>query len=111
MHPEICLFPNTAFYEGQLINAPSVAVPSPWHAGADGTSSGFPPFAFFNLRGREGRTSTGSSTNSAEAVVATAIVRSFLQEFRESCQPERVGIITPYRLLMAAMLQVVLLPV
>lgn len=84
MHPEISRFPNSFFYEGHLIDGPTMAAQTarPWHA-----NRYLGAFRFFDVgKGQEDRVfrSSGveskSKMNEAEARVAANIVAMLCDE-------------------------------
>lgn len=90
MHPMICEFPSSHFYEKSLQNGASVLLPS--YSPAYHANPRFRPFLFFDVSGgvRE-----GSYSNARERRCVLEHIRSLLQEFPE-ISPGDVGIITFY---------------
>lgn len=77
MHPEISRFPNSYFYEGRLVDGPSMAKDTwrPWHA-----HQLLGPFKFIDVQGKElslashSGVDSKSKMNEAEAQVAANLV-------------------------------------
>lgn len=79
MHPEIRLFPSTAFYNDGLKDAPGMAesTTKEWH-----THRYLGPFAFHDIRGAEAVPESGASIkNDAEAKWAVGIVKHMLDRY------------------------------
>ncbi|KAH1003993.1 hypothetical protein HUJ04_003817 [Dendroctonus ponderosae] len=84
MHPEICSFPNSQFYEGKLR---SVANPS------NKLPEEIKPYLVFNL---EYVNNSREYTNMGEIIVIKKILSSIISLVGKSCN-YTIGIITPYR--------------
>ncbi|KAK0201742.1 SEN1 N terminal-domain-containing protein [Desarmillaria ectypa] len=94
MHPEISRLPSRLFYDGRLLDGPSMDEKTfqPWH-----TSSKFGVYKFFNVvNSREEGTSGKSFKNVSEARVVRALYSRLIQQFKDK-EDIRVGVITPYR--------------
>lgn len=94
MHPEISRLPSRLFYDGRLLDGPSMDEKTfqPWH-----TSSKFGIYKFFNVvESREEGTRGKSFKNSFEARVVRALYSRLIKQFKDK-KDTRVGIITPYR--------------
>ncbi|KAK0221815.1 SEN1 N terminal-domain-containing protein [Armillaria fumosa] len=94
MHPEISRLPSRLFYDGRLLDGPSMDEKTfqPWH-----TSSRFGIYKFFNVvNSREEGTKGKSFKNSSEARVVRALYSRLIKQFKDK-KDIRVGIITPYR--------------
>lgn len=96
MHPEISLFPSTAFYQGKLIDGGGMAKlrTQSWHAKAL-----FGPFRWFDIKGVQpvGRGGKPGLINHAEIDTALQIYERLRLDFPTVDFRNKVGIITPYR--------------
>ena len=92
MHPHISLFPSTTFYDGKLKDDSTMLSTRniEWH-------DSVPPLFFYNLRGREERTSAQSVFNNDEVSAAVNIVKILSQKYPEVALGHRIGIITFYK--------------
>ncbi|KAK0487479.1 SEN1 N terminal-domain-containing protein [Armillaria novae-zelandiae] len=94
MHPEISRLPSRLFYDGRLLDGPSMdkKTSQPWH-----TSTKFGVYKFFNVvNSREEGAKGKSFKNTSEARVVRALYSRLLKQFKDK-EDIRVGIITPYR--------------
>ncbi|KAL6496859.1 hypothetical protein OROGR_028788 [Orobanche gracilis] len=97
MHPEICRFPSSHFYEGKLLNGEEMS----------GKTASFHetrclgPYVFFDiidgqeLRGKN--TASLSLYNESEADAAVEVLRFFKKSYPSEFFGGRIGIITPYK--------------
>ncbi|KAL4874847.1 SEN1 N terminal-domain-containing protein [Aspergillus karnatakaensis] len=95
MHPEISMFPRTAFYEGKLQDGPNMAKlrTRPWHQ-----SELLSPYRFFDVQGLHQSAAKGHSLiNLAELRVAMQLYERLLTDFKEYDFAGKIGIITPYK--------------
>ena len=94
MHPEISMFPSSAFYQSQLTDGEGMAkaTAQPWHA-----FESFGPFRFFDLPdAREQATALHSVSNKAEASAAVALYEA-LQAASSQPLAGRVGFVSMYK--------------
>ena len=95
MHPEISLFPSTAFYEGKLLDGPDMAKlrARPWHQ-----DEMLGPYRFFDVQGSHQSAPQGHSLiNVAEIEVALQLFNRLVMECKSYDFTGKVGIITPYK--------------
>ncbi|KAJ0424272.1 tRNA-splicing endonuclease [Aspergillus carlsbadensis] len=94
MHPEISMFPRTAFYDGRLQDGPNMAMlrTRPWH-----NSELLSPYRFFDVQGMSQSSARHSLVNIAELEVAMQLYERLLTDFREYDFSRKIGIITPYK--------------
>ena len=95
MHPEISLFPSKAFYDGRLLDGPSMARQRvrPWHQ-----SSILGPYRFFDVQGFHQSAPQGHSLiNLAEIDVALKLYNRLITDCKGYDFDGRIGIITPYK--------------
>lgn len=95
MHPEISSFPSTAFYEGRLLDGPSMLSlrAKPWHK-----SEMLGPYRFFDVHGAHQSASRGHSlVNFAEIDVALGLFERLITDCRGYDFRNKIGIITPYK--------------
>ncbi|KAL4870480.1 hypothetical protein BDV12DRAFT_58703 [Aspergillus spectabilis] len=95
MHPEISMFPRTAFYEGKLQDGPNMGKlrTRPWHQ-----SELLSPYRFFDVQGLHQSAAKGHSLiNLAELRVAMQLYERLLTDFRDYDFTRKIGIITPYK--------------
>ncbi|KAL2830194.1 SEN1 N terminal-domain-containing protein [Aspergillus cavernicola] len=95
MHPEISMFPRTAFYDGRLQDGPGMAQlrQRPWHQ-----SELLSPYRFFDVQGLHQSAAKGHSLiNMAELRVAMQLYERLLADFQEYDFSRKIGIITPYK--------------
>ncbi|CAL5379006.1 unnamed protein product [Camellia sinensis] len=93
MHPSICSFPNSKFYQSQIMDAPNVKscrkcyLPGPM----------FGHFSFINIScGKEVRDAQGSWMNMVEVAVVLKILQLLHKACKASKQKVSVGVVTPY---------------
>lgn len=94
MHPDISVFPSSAFYQSQLIDGEGMAkvTTQPWHA-----FEAFGPFRFFDLPdAREQTAALHSVSNQAEASAAVALYEA-LQAASSQPLAGRVGFVSMYK--------------
>lgn len=84
MHPEICMYPCTAFYDGRLVTQQAEA-PAP--AGGHQAPS---PYAFLHVAGEAQQVGT-SAENVQEAHIALGMARELQRIY-----PKKTVILTPY---------------
>ena len=94
MHPEISLLPSRVFYQGKLLDGPSMDVKTkqPWHS-----QDRFGPYKFFNVAGQEEVGRSHSLINRSECQIAVALYARLCQEFSKFDFDFRVGVISMYR--------------
>ncbi|KAI9368140.1 SEN1 N terminal-domain-containing protein [Aspergillus egyptiacus] len=95
MHPEISMFPRTAFYDGRLQDGPDMARLRfrPWHQ-----SELLSPYRFFDVQGLHQSSAKGHSlVNMAEVKVAMQLYERLRTDFRDYDFSRKVGVITPYK--------------
>jgi senataxin len=94
MHPEISMFPRTAFYDGRLQDGPDMVKlrARPWH-----NSELLSPYRFFDVQGMSQSSARHSLVNIAELEVAMQLYERLLTDFREYDFSRKIGIITPYK--------------
>lgn len=95
MHPEISLFPSTAFYDAKLLDGPGMAElrSKPWHR-----STILGPYRFFDVQGTQQSAPRGHSLiNLAEIEVALRLFERLTMDYRDYDFKGKVGIITPYK--------------
>ncbi|KAG8380280.1 hypothetical protein BUALT_Bualt07G0176900 [Buddleja alternifolia] len=97
MHPEICRFPSSHFYEGKLLNGDQMSSKvasfhDTWCLG---------PYVFFDIvDGQELRGKNAASLslyNESEADAAVEVLRFFKKRYPSEFYGGRIGIITPYK--------------
>ncbi|KAJ4974650.1 hypothetical protein NE237_007824 [Protea cynaroides] len=95
MHPSISIFPNTEFYENQILDASNVKERSHERHFLQGNMYG--PYSFLNVAyGREERDGPGRK-NMVEVAVVFEIVKSLFKASIASRQKLSVGVISPYK--------------
>nr|GEU89716.1 putative P-loop containing nucleoside triphosphate hydrolase [Tanacetum cinerariifolium] len=95
MHPEICRFPSLHFYDGNLLNGDGMSSKEKLFHKTEGLG----PYLFFDITdGQElhGKNS-GSIYNECEADAAVELVKFFRKSYPLEFIGGRIGIITPYR--------------
>ncbi|KAG8528733.1 uncharacterized protein KY384_006420 [Bacidia gigantensis] len=95
MHPEISVFPSNAFYDGRLVDGPSMAEERirPWHQ-----SSILSPYRFFDVKGFHQTAPKGHSLiNHAEIDVALRLYDRLINDCKQYDFHGNVAIITPYK--------------
>lgn len=95
MHPEISLFPSTAFYDAKLLDGPGMAElrTRPWHR-----STILGPYRFFDVQGTQQSAPRGHSLiNLAEIEVALRLFERLITDYKGYDFKGRIGIITPYK--------------
>jgi senataxin len=96
MSPEISRFPSKKFYDGKLIDGPSMAAVTSreWHR-----SQLFRPYCFFNVHGgtQESGKRGVSLMNKVEVDIAISIYERLRQEFDHVDFVGKIGIVTPYK--------------
>lgn len=99
MHPEISRFPNSYFYEGKLVDGPTMFTANrrPWHS-----NPMLSPFKFFDVSGQEGtwKRDSGieskSKLNELEARIAANLV-AMIAKSADGDMIGKIGIVTPYK--------------
>ncbi|KAK8967609.1 putative helicase MAGATAMA 3 [Platanthera guangdongensis] len=97
MHPEICSFPSSHFYDNKLLNGVDAASKSAQFHGH--TCLG--PYMFFDIP--DGREQHGKSFgsmslyNEAEAEAAISILKFLRNRYSSDFTTRKIGIITPYK--------------
>ncbi|BFG15995.1 hypothetical protein CerSpe_022680 [Prunus speciosa] len=96
MHPSISLFPNSNFYDNQILDAPNVKKRS--HEKHYLPGSMFGPFSFINvIGGREEKDEDGRSRkNMVEVAIILKILRKLYKEWIVSKQKLSIGVVSPY---------------
>ena len=95
MHPEISRFPSNTFYDGRLLDGPSMANlrKRPWHQ-----SDILGPYRFFDVHGQQQNAPRGHSLiNIAEVEVALKLYDRLITDCKGYDFSGKVGIITPYK--------------
>ncbi|KAL3835347.1 hypothetical protein ACJIZ3_010083 [Penstemon smallii] len=97
MHPEICRFPSSHFYEGKLLNGDQMSSKAaPFHE-----TCSLGPYVFFDIiDGQELRGKNAAALsmhNECEADAAVEVLRFFKKRYPSEFSGGRIGIITPYR--------------
>jgi len=96
MHPEISIFPSSAFYDGRLLDGPNMGPlrTRPWHA-----TELLGPFRFFDVQGQHQAAPKGHSlVNYAEVRIAMQLFNRLTIDFGKSYDfAGKIGIITPYK--------------
>ncbi len=89
MHPQICQWPSTQYYEDRLITSPSI-LPMPPLSNTSLTSR---PFAIYHVTGHtENRDGSQSMCNPQEAQYVIRII----EHIRQQNASQSIGVITPY---------------
>lgn len=93
MHPDISLFPSTAFYGRQLIDGPQMASKTlqPWH-----NTQLFGPFRFFHVDALEEPGRSHSIQNQSEAYTAMQVYEALCACAQTSLRG-RVGFVSMYK--------------
>ncbi|KAL6295349.1 hypothetical protein ACE6H2_003491 [Prunus campanulata] len=96
MHPSISFFPNSNFYNNQILDAPNVKKRS--HEKHYLPGSMFGPFSFINvIDGREEKDEDGHSRkNMVEVAIILKILRNLYKEWIVSKQKLSIGVVSPY---------------
>ena len=95
MHPEISVFPSSAFYDARLLDGPGMADlrSRPWHQ-----SSILAPYRFFDVQGTHQSAPRGHSLiNIAEIDVALKLFDRLITDCKGYDFNGNIGIITPYK--------------
>ena len=95
MHPEISLFPSSAFYEAKLLDGPGMVKlrTRPWHQ-----SKLLGPYRFFDVQGTQQNAPRGHSlVNIAEIEVALKLFERLITDCKGFDFKGKIGIITPYK--------------
>lgn len=95
MHPEISLFPSTAFYDAKLLDGRGMAElrTRPWHR-----STILGPYRFFDVQGTQQSAPRGHSLiNLAEIEVALGLFERLITDCKGYDFKGKIGIITPYK--------------
>ncbi|OMO88691.1 hypothetical protein CCACVL1_08258 [Corchorus capsularis] len=96
MHPAISSFPNTEFYNGRILDAPTVKNSSHEKHFLQGSMYG--PYSFINIAcGKEQLDHQHSLKNMVEVAVTCKIVANLFEEFTRTKQRIRVCVISPYK--------------
>ncbi|ONI29819.1 hypothetical protein PRUPE_1G215600 [Prunus persica] len=98
MHPSISLFPNSYFYNNQILDAPNVKKKKKSHEKHYLPGSMFGPFSFINvIDGREEKDEDGRSRkNMVEVAIILKILRKLYKEWIVSKQKLSIGVVSPY---------------
>ncbi|KAL8479576.1 hypothetical protein ACS0TY_026464 [Phlomoides rotata] len=101
MHPSISRFPNSNFYDNQILNAPNVRSKSYERCYLQGRMFG--PYSFINVcDGREELDDGHSIRNMVEVAVILKILRKLFKEWSVSKEKLSIGVISPYAAQVAA---------
>ncbi|KAM0906282.1 hypothetical protein ACQ4PT_016852 [Festuca glaucescens] len=96
MHPSISIFPNTRFYGGKLLDAPSVMQKE--HQKKYLPGSMFGPYSFFNIE--DGWEDVDELSHSRKNMVEVIVIQEILQNLQKACSKTMkkvtVGVICPY---------------
>ncbi|XP_051219250.1 helicase SEN1 [Lolium perenne] len=95
MHPSISIFPNTRFYGGKLLDAPSVMQKE--HHKKYLPGSMFGPYSFFNIE--DGWEDVDELSHSRKNMVEVIVIQEILQNLQKACSKTTkvtVGVICPY---------------
>ncbi|OMO58847.1 putative ATP binding protein [Corchorus olitorius] len=96
MHPAISSFPNTEFYNGRILDAPTVKNSSHEKHFLQGTMYG--PYSFINIAcGKEQLDHQHSLKNMVEVAVTCKILANLFEEFTRTKRRIRIGVISPYK--------------
>ncbi|KAA8532354.1 hypothetical protein F0562_032391 [Nyssa sinensis] len=104
MHPSISLFPNSKFYNNQIIDAPNVKNKNYKKRHLPGPMFG--PYSFINISGgKEMLDVQHSRKNMVEVAVVLKIVQMLYKACNESKEMLSVGVVSPYAAQVAAIQQ------
>ncbi|KAA8532336.1 hypothetical protein F0562_032409 [Nyssa sinensis] len=104
MHPSISLFPNSKFYNNQIIDAPNVKNKNYKKRHLPGPMFG--PYSFINISGgKEMLDVQHSRKNMVEVAVVLKIVQMLYKACNESKEMLSVGVVSPYTAQVAAIQQ------
>ncbi|KAM0832859.1 hypothetical protein ACQ4PT_064638 [Festuca glaucescens] len=96
MHPSISIFPNTRFYGGKLLDAPTVMQKE--HQKKYLPGSMFGPYSFFNIE--DGWEDVDELSHSRKNMVEVIVIQEILQNLQKACykttKKVTVGVICPY---------------
>mmetsp|Transcript_12749 Transcript_12749/g.46633 ORF Transcript_12749/g.46633 Transcript_12749/m.46633 type:complete len:878 (+) Transcript_12749:157-2790(+) len=95
MHPKICTFPSSEFYDGKLESDEGVVSETSrvWHEHAS-----FGPFALYNIcDSKESRSGASSWSNLAEAKFLLNLYLQLSSAYPQDVKSNTVGIISPYQ--------------
>uniref|UniRef100_A0ACD5UEM4 Uncharacterized protein n=1 Tax=Avena sativa TaxID=4498 RepID=A0ACD5UEM4_AVESA len=96
MHPSISIFPNTSFYGGELLDAPSIMQKE--HQKKYLPGSMFGPYSFFNIE--DSWEDVDELSHSRKNMVEVAVIQEILQNLQRACSKTMkkvtVGVICPY---------------
>lgn len=97
MHPEICRFPSSHFYEGKLLNGDQIF----GKAASFHETLCLGPYMLFDiLDGRETRGKNAAALsiyNECESDAAVEVLRYFKKRYPSEFLARKVGVITPYK--------------
>ncbi|KAL1535322.1 hypothetical protein AAHA92_28117 [Salvia divinorum] len=102
MHPSISWFPNSHFYQHQILDGPNVQCKSYERSYLRGKMFG--PYSFINVRGgSEELDDVGvSKRNMVEVAVVVKLVQKLLKAWNSSKENLSIGLISPYAAQVAA---------
>ncbi|XP_057781571.1 uncharacterized protein LOC130999895 [Salvia miltiorrhiza] len=102
MHPSISWFPNSNFYQNQILDGPNVQSKSYEKSYLEGEMFG--PYSFINIRGgREELDDVGvSRRNMVEVAVIVKLVQKLFKAWSSSKGNLSIGLISPYAAQVAA---------
>ncbi|XP_058076265.1 uncharacterized protein LOC131224851 [Magnolia sinica] len=94
MHPAISAFPNSKFYDGQILDAPNVTDASYERHYLQGSMYG--AYSFIHIAdGREKKDGT-SWKNMVEVAVVLKVIRSLFKSWDGTGQSLSIGVVSPY---------------
>ncbi|KZV27524.1 hypothetical protein F511_04575 [Dorcoceras hygrometricum] len=97
MHPEICRFPSSHFYEGKLLNGEQMF----GKAASFHETSCLGPYMLFDIiDGRETRGKSAAALsiyNECESDAAVEVLRYFKKRYPSEFLTRKIGVITPYK--------------
>ncbi|KAL6506744.1 hypothetical protein OROHE_022576 [Orobanche hederae] len=102
MHPSISWFPNSNFYQNQILDGPNVQ--SKYYERSYLQGEMFGPYSFINVRGgREELDDVGvSRRNMVEVALIVKLVQKLLKAWSSSKEDLSIGLISPYAAQVAA---------
>ncbi|KAL2539106.1 P-loop containing nucleoside triphosphate hydrolase superfamily protein [Abeliophyllum distichum] len=97
MHPEICRFPSSHFYDGKLLNGDQMS----GKAASFHKTRALGPYVFFDIIDGQDQHGKNSATlslyNECEADAAVEVLKNFKKRYPSEFFGGRIGIITPYK--------------
>ncbi|KAJ0095766.1 hypothetical protein Patl1_14988 [Pistacia atlantica] len=95
MHPSISYFPNSYFYNNQILDSPDVKRKSYEKVFLPGSPM-FGPYSFINIFGGREEFINYSCRNMVEVAVVMKILRNLYKDWNGSNQKLSIGIVSPY---------------